>query len=1656
MPPFANNNPFHTSDHNTALLFNDIPFSFSFFNHVPNPTTIVNPDVKLMAKALLKKDTKTKLKSLNGLLNYFDQTTQDFDYSFLAFFIQEYPKLVINNDKFIRSTAHRLPAVLLQSYGKKIAVYLKSLVPIWLVGLYDSDKVVASETIKSMQACFKNDQSKIESLYTLFQKEILQVIEEFITCENIDTLVDKNTVPQDEASMMFTRALTSYVSLLNHIIANDIVQEKNIELVKEILSNNGKLWSHLSSHPDDYTYVSLKKALLTLLNTCFMSSNENYKLSNSTIFKQIFKLMKAIPSYKSFYASMMDLIIVTLINLDLSSLKADNLAKFKKAFSKFLSIGSFNNNEFFSYLDILYGKLSKSILDCSSIDDFSNFMIIPFSTLRLNNPSSTIKFFKFFNTNCSKFYENLPEKSRFVDLLQSQIARTNINENYSFIMNKLSQSDLDSILTYLNDQVAEDNLANYTKLLRKLENQKSAYSYYCKFFSSLLKNDSLLKGFNDLSFEGVKGAHGGPENQRMILELFLTIIKNNDYDYDVNKLAIINFLSSNISPYLKNNHFKLITKILVVVDKNFKSSALSSIPEFEFSKNISNRLDDLVKWVSGKIDDSELRAQFLTFLDNFANSSQITSEPLNSYITNNLVLVTHSMKSKYSTILRIVFKYCKTETWAILYLAVLADLKQENLLSFWKQFSATKNFEQDMIDFDNHFGKLGEEKGFFGIFWEILDTSDSAVDKKPIENILNKVENIIEQNEQLHQLYFNTLINYLSLSKGAKIITYFLTRFSTSAESLGKSIIPSTGDFLHQYVKFFDANHALCLALNENCLNNYLYTAIDKFPSRLNESKFQFQNIDQVIIYGNFILSLVTKSENQLGLNVSEYDSLLINLGSLSLFTADYKLFNTSNNILDNLEGLRSIENMDNVLIEFRESAISEILNRFCKYEPFSVRSLIDSNDCNPIRKILDFNINSGNEFVKFYSAKVYEDLAMKCVSKLNVEENIFPSIQSNYIKPKKVLHLFSLMPIFTSVLTKKNFEFFTKTLLSELLGYRSITGSSLSIILTHLITLNNLLIAQEEVTLPKIQLNMLIRNFQSWLGSDISYDVEFIPVRVQLVNFFKVYLSKNPRFNESVEFVITDLFIESLNIVSSSSIESLEEFDGETSEASLDICLNINLNYSLLKFFNVLKDFFNVEENSHLVEEYWSKDTRTEINDEFNRILSSFFKNQYIRQFNLNQGTLLIVGSYKKHYSNGNLDFTEFKSSLDDLVSSFVRDQSGNNLVLLGMRKLMFWLMAKVIGLCQKDFILEFALNYKSMVSDSASIENNDKIFKIPEQLINSIENAPRDFIEFESLGKTYSYLWSWLEILNMFYPNIPGFLQSIYLNQLPENSINELLGFIFNQIDLFNDQLIDMKKSKSLGFDSKNYDIFNVGGNDDLEDVKILLIHLYYMILSKFRFISQNWFMGIRNKQFKSTLEAFTTRYISPSIIALALDNIKELLESDSHDDNAEDDEDHHIVKFNKSNNEIKSQYFIDDQSTELSVKLPKSFPLSNIIMEAPIRLGVKENVWQSWILACQSLVNNGKFKTSSTSNQENVCNLVIEAVHLFDKNIKLHFKGFEECAICYAILHAQDKSLPAKNCQTCHKQFHVGCLLKWFKSSGNNTCPLCRQEFNFRVGV
>eukprot|EP00092_Neocalanus_flemingeri_P024263 GFUD01026312.1.p1 GENE.GFUD01026312.1~~GFUD01026312.1.p1 ORF type:complete len:1657 (-),score=379.47 GFUD01026312.1:31-5001(-) len=144
-----------------------------------------------------------------------------------------------------------------------------------------------------------------------------------------------------------------------------------------------------------------------------------------------------------------------------------------------------------------------------------------------------------------------------------------------------------------------------------------------------------------------------------------------------------------------------------------------------------------------------------------------------------------------------------------------------------------------------------------------------------------------------------------------------------------------------------------------------------------------------------------------------------------------------------------------------------------------------------------------------------------------------------------------------------------------------------------------------------------------------------------------------------------------------------------------------------------------------------------------------------------------------------------------------------------------------------------------------------------------------------------------------------------------------------------------------------------------------------------------------------------------------------------------------DNMTLKVRDSVKEVVATYTIDEGSMELVVSLPSNHPLGGLTVESGRRVGVDTGQWRKWMLQL----------TTFLTHQNGT---ILDGLNLWKRNVDKRFEGVEECYICFYILHGSNHQLPKLGCRTCKKKFHSACLYKWFSTSNNSSCPLCRNLF------
>lgn len=214
---------------------------------------------------------------------------------------------------------------------------------------------------------------------------------------------------------------------------------------------------------------------------------------------------------------------------------------------------------------------------------------------------------------------------------------------------------------------------------------------------------------------------------------------------------------------------------------------------------------------------------------------------------------------------------------------------------------------------------------------------------------------------------------------------------------------------------------------------------------------------------------------------------------------------------------------------------------------------------------------------------------------------------------------------------------------------------------------------------------------------------------------------------------------------------------------------------------------------------------------------------------------------------------------------------------------------------------------------------------------------------------------------------------------------------------------------------------------------EIELTALHVYFSMALHMPVTVRKWYNNNSSKRLTNLVNEYTVKHISQIICSLEMETVQEKCLERELD---HDPEYKLIVKARPTAKEVYALYTRDEFKMELTVKLPINYPLGPVQIDGGKRVGVTDQKWRSWLLQL----------TTFLSHQNGS---ILDGIDLWRRNIDKKFEGIEKCLICFSILHS-NYQLPKKKCSTCTKMFHNLCLYKWFETSGNSTCPLCRNTW------
>uniref|UniRef100_A0A131YUS9 E3 ubiquitin-protein ligase listerin n=1 Tax=Rhipicephalus appendiculatus TaxID=34631 RepID=A0A131YUS9_RHIAP len=288
------------------------------------------------------------------------------------------------------------------------------------------------------------------------------------------------------------------------------------------------------------------------------------------------------------------------------------------------------------------------------------------------------------------------------------------------------------------------------------------------------------------------------------------------------------------------------------------------------------------------------------------------------------------------------------------------------------------------------------------------------------------------------------------------------------------------------------------------------------------------------------------------------------------------------------------------------------------------------------------------------------------------------------------------------------------------------------------------------------------------------------------------------------------------------------------------------------------------------------------------------------------------------------------------------------------------------------------------------------------------------------DSYTYTLGYLLSWLELL-AFFGASPAEARSEYASYLQEEGLlSSLLQHLFCL----------MPSNVSLG--SKGNTMFTepvkLSPQEVFSSTKLqhVACQVYLDTICKLPALVRAWWNS-QNKRVMDHVEKFTSNHVTSVISSREIQAVQ----------NADVSLENMTVKGRPTAREVVATYTIEEVAIELVVKLPANHPLGVVTIDGGRRVGVSQSQWRHWLLQLTT------FLTHQNGS-------ILDGLALWKRNVDKRFEGVEECMICFYVLHGATCQLPKLSCRTCKKRFHSACLFKWFNTSNNSTCPLCRNVF------
>lgn len=1559
---------------------------------------ITDANLTVIFKNLLKKNAVTREKRVAELLSLLQEEKFDYkDENFVMVWLQLYPRIALDSSKTVRQLAHQIQATVLEKFGpREFSKYLKSSIPLMLQALFD-DKSIASTCYGALLNSFNNDAERVnQKLWVVFHEQIVNYCRVLIVNESPSSITDERYETLDDVVVKYDRAVNGAIQMLLKLItmANKgefFLSEESMSDFNEILHHDG-FWDRLLTCAHGPTInVQLLKSYMQLLKAVFALTDKNDLLpftGHVDDLKALYKLVS-------------------------------------KKFIKHVKLQPPNAESANS--SIVYSAGILQVWDTlSALTSFTGSESALKKSLKIRK--------NFWQLGGSKSYTRLKDYLKLGSCQSDPVYYLILKSFFCGLKNASIESDED--FTFLDFSSTKDAKFVVEKVLLGQYDQLRGYNAIAFKKSAadcvtsvlqlfdIKQSDQLFKNVLYTLLDGL--ACPIRANEKEIQKEAITQIAGSiaAEKTDIKELIAELVETLGAKPFAVEAHE--FTSSLGQVFATF-AQFLAALPEG--AHFVDQLLDELLTKVAELYEPKEISDAFVALIATLKLAQPNTAlsefaETLPSFISPEFVdlplqlfemLIEKKAEIDLLAITEDLFTKLSTDSPDRLKHLFLI-LNRHNAIDFKTLESLNSDIHQYLVSLSKKPNRSSDEDVIVFAFLNhslviqnVLTSSlgDEASQLKIIENVSQSGMSVDELGTSI-----NTLVDTALRNISVKLSQNFLTTIQDTSlvkNSIFKHIVESQQNSFQALAKFLSSNavllpvHEITSEINQslNSVDLSMVSLANPLVQNIHLVEFpetaSCELSEKILSIGMFLIAYVS------AIDVPSPEIKVL-VGLCGQYCQDYAF-------------IMNAENSKGVVSEL-ETQLTRFFLAHSSFQGELAGLVNGTSDENLVVGGLFGSIGGRGPYTpqQFYHARllvllltpVFESMSLSDFDNLNVQ---YTKLAGTPLK--LAVFLCSAVKFLT---VSKKLDRIRQYVFGEVLGVKQNqilqSGTTWIALATNFLRVDSESISEYEV-MPVHKWGMVINQIGSWLEGDIAYDSEFLPMR-SLIAIFLTYLipTVGADLPDKAWVIAVDLC---LNNFSTAQIESAD-FELKYFSMRLFVVLNKYLDESMVELWEESRKSIFEELVDLMVNEDVEKQSLRANNTPV------FLANELMER-------ILINEKMSKAF------VAEKADSLYDLLS---------NLKFLNLQRIATSFLHKYILETQEDLVIEYLLR-KSNLGDSSENVSDDLL--LPPALLKNIQPDISLFVEAVD-NKEYSvpfkYLWSWVLLFGHLKDTTYS-MKADYINQIKaDGAIESLLNTIFSVVDASDNSFLKKLVVTPLGKQDKatpencliqNYVTKDGCVGEDLDfEVHFALVHVYFLSFQYLGSFVQQWFNEIRDLQLKKLVERFSVRYVSPILIS------KMLAEVDIQKTKLTERDENLTIKVNKVTNEIRSVYIIDEQTMEMVVKIPETFPLSNVIVEGPVRLGVKETQWKAWLLASQRVISltNGS---------------ITDCIELFNRNVNLHFSGFEECAICYSILH-QDHSLPSKVCPTCLNKFHAACLYKWFKSSGSSTCPLCRCAFNFKT--